>query len=152
MGSSDCSLRRASVSNRDSGMNFPEGSGDEQSPEEPDGGEGLPPFRILTTLKKGATMVVDGRKGKLRNYRRFLVNLEQELAECLREAENSNWHHSAQEGVHWFHYTRLCTWLDEVHDRMEWYDAVKAKKVDSKRATPSGGVVRHAHQRDDRDG
>ena len=92
---------------------------------------------------------------KVRNYRRFLLHLEDELAEALREAEAFSWHHERAGSIEALHYGRLCTWLKEIHDRMEWYDNVHkgSTKVGrkTKSASPEGGVVRHHSERNDDD-
>ena len=126
---------------------LPEGSGDEESP----ACAACQAMGFDIAVEGCYTMGITGREGMaLRNYRRFLIHLEETLVEGLREAENAEWHHNKTGPLH-NHYMRLCTWLDEVHDRIEHYDNTQASRARRipKRASPSGGVVRHDHQRDD---
>ena len=152
MDSSVFCLRRVSVSNREAGMNFPEGSGDEQSPEELEVVFGLT-WALMDVILGVRPTGRGGMAAKLRNYRRYLIGLEDELAECLRQAEDHLWHHAKAPSATYHVYNRLCLWIDEVHDRMEWYDNIQKTYTRTgrvpKRTAPDGGVVRHVHKRDD---
>ena len=62
----------------------------------------------------------------IKNYRRFLIDLYEQLQEALREAEDVQWHHLPTGTPEWAHYNRIYTWLDEVGARLEHYVKVKA--------------------------
>ena len=70
--------------------------------------------------KAGAGMAI-------KNYRRFLYDLSEQLGECQREAESVGWHHeefgTAERSV----YNRMCTWQQELGYRMAWYDNTKGR-------------------------
>ena len=123
-----------------SGTDVPEGSGDEKSPEEP----------VLTTAEKyGILWVYKGREGMApKNYRRFLLDLESELGECLREAEDMLWHHEQPGTARRMVYNRICTWLLEINERISWYDNTKAGAGKRTKGTQeSGRMVRLDNQR-----
>ena len=54
-------------------------------------------------------------------YVSWLIALEAELAEALREAEDLGWHHLGLDAKEGRHYNRLVTWLDEVKARKGWW-------------------------------
>ena len=60
-------------------------------------------------------------------YLTFLIALQDELAEALREAEDQGWHHAPASQFEAKHYNRLLTWLDQLKNRKAWYDSVKAR-------------------------
>ena len=64
----------------------------------------------------------------LKNYRRFLQGLRDELAEAIADAENLEWHHMGEATPGWRHYQRLVTWQVEVEERMDHYDDIKAER------------------------
>ena len=64
----------------------------------------------------------------MKSYRSFLRDLEEELLECMRRAEALEWHHEPLGSDLNMHYTRLCTWYAEVHERRETYAATKRTK------------------------
>ena len=68
--------------------------------------------------------MANGRK--IRNYRRFLKGLRDQLVQAMAEAENAGWHHMALDTPEWVCYNRIVTWCDEVDARCEWYDNVQA--------------------------
>ena len=65
----------------------------------------------------------------MKNYRRFLLELQEELQSAIGEAENSEWHHQEQWTTQWQHYNRLCTWQSEVTERMVSYAAAKTRSA-----------------------
>ena len=68
--------------------------------------------------------------GAVKNYRAFLIEIQEDLQEVVREAEDQTWHHWAGsedggERACFRHYQRLLTWLSEITMRVEWHDDVK---------------------------
>jgi len=74
-------------------------------------------------------MVVEGRKGKTipRAYREFLVDTYDDMQGAIADMENLQFHHAPHETEEWKCYNRMCQWVDEFYERIEWYDDVKEK-------------------------
>ena len=64
----------------------------------------------------------------LKPYRVFLLDMTDEVAAAITEAENLGWHHKLEtpEGAH---YLRLVTWSVELGKRLQWYDSIKAPRI-----------------------
>ena len=58
----------------------------------------------------------------LKNYRRFLRDLSEELGECQRQAEAAGWHHLEFGSPERSMYNRMATWQQELGERVKWYD------------------------------
>ena len=58
-------------------------------------------------------------------YRKFLLDMLEEVAEAIRDSEDNLWHHSEDGSSLKNHYLRLATWAQELDDRMKWYDDIK---------------------------
>jgi len=64
------------------------------------------------------------------SYRRFLGQIHSELATCISDAENMEWHHSEASSAPGAHYRRLLTAMALVEERIRWYnDNSGTKKV-----------------------
>ena len=65
------------------------------------------------------------RRNGLKNYRRFLSDTLEEMKEAVREGENVGWHHLPEYEFEARHYMRLLTWLDDMAERLRYYDNAK---------------------------
>ncbi len=63
----------------------------------------------------------------VRNYRTWLLELEEELQEAIRVSENAEWHHEPPGSERLMVYHRLITWVEEIHDRRVQYDNAKSR-------------------------
>ena len=107
----------------------------------------------LTNLKKRCILVVEGRKG-IKDYKSFLSDLQDELFMAVANCENVNWHHALSYTPEWKHYMRLLTWLDEVNERVGWYNDHKKTPIQTRlqSSQETGGVVRQQCEPDGDDG
>ena len=68
-----------------------------------------------------------GRAGMaIKNYRRYLRDLSEELGECQRQAESAGWHHLEFGTPERSLYNRMATWQEELAERVKWYDTIQA--------------------------
>ena len=89
----------------------------------------------------------------MKSYRSFLMGLGREMFDMLRECENMGFHHYHEGSPEFAHYLRLITWLDELGERLAYYDDVKAKNRPPvrTRTTAKSVVDRYLAERNDRD-
>ena len=65
----------------------------------------------------------------IKSYRRFLLDLIDELGEAMRQAEEQLWHHAIDGTPEKLHYIRLVTWTNEVSGRIRWYNDATGKTI-----------------------
>ena len=58
----------------------------------------------------------------MKSYRRFLMDLHEELVRAILEAEDQEWHHWGELTVEFQHYVRLNTWAKELSERRQHLD------------------------------
>ena len=61
----------------------------------------------------------------MKNYRRFLMELRDQLRQAVEEAEEAGWHHEVDDRVIFQLYLRLITWTTELEERCAYYDAIQ---------------------------
>ena len=70
-----------------------------------------------------------GERDVMKDYRRFLLVLHEQLVDAIADAENMQWHHLNADTNEFKHYMRLITWQEEINERMVYYATAKARSA-----------------------